>query len=488
MRLLVVSNRLPFSLKKKGDTYVFKESPGGLPTGLSSYLNSLPKDDSYIWIGWPGAQVEDKETQKLIADKALTQYRAVPVFLSQELVDEYYNGFSYQTLWPLLHSFTSFIRLHNEFWKSYLKAQELFAKAVLDVYQEGDLILVQDLHLMLLPKLIRDKKPHAKISFFLHVPFPPETFYKLLPKFWRARLLEGLLSSDLLGFHINEYARNFKSTLLSEFDMAVVGSEVLFNNRPVKIGAFPLGIDVASFIQKGESSETKEKKEFYRNMFPVEKIIFSVDRLDYTKGITNKIEGFAHFLKTHPEWQGRVSLIMIVAPSREGVPEFRKTKEDIDKKVGEVNGAFGTLSWTPITYQYRTYSQEDLIALYGIADVALITPLRDGMNLTAKEYLASRTDKKGVLVLSKMAGAAHELKEALLINPFHKESISGGILQALTMSDEEKIQRNTYMLERLKEHDVFAWAKSFNKALKSKKLLHRLNEWTKEPYPKRLIG
>jgi trehalose 6-phosphate synthase/phosphatase len=465
MRLIIVANRLPFSITKEGEQFNFKRSPGGLVSGFLSYLSSLPQGTDYLWLGWPGNTIEDQETQKLIKHKSLKEYNSLPVFLDQTQIDNFYRGFCNQTLWPILHNFSSFMELSDNFWKSYVEVNKLFAKQLLKVLRPDDLILIQDFHLMLLPKLIREKMPQAKISFFLHTPFPTHQFYKLLPKSWREGMLEGVLGADLIGFHTSEYTRNFKSNLSHIFGLESFDGQVMQGDRMVRFGTFPLGIDFKSFQSLSNSPEILKMREEYRQSLGQRKIIISVDRLDYTKGITNKIRGFSLFLKNHPDWHKKLSLLLIASPSREEIERFQMTKKEVDELVGEVNGELGTLDWMPIIYLHKSHSQEELIALYGLSDAALITPLRDGMNLVSKEYVASKTEKNGALILSRMAGAAHELKEGIMINPIDYESIAQGIETALTMSERERIDRFQILSARLREQTVFDWARQFNGAL-----------------------
>ncbi len=458
MRLLIVSNRLPVSLKKEGGKFVFEKSAGGLVSGLSDFLEGLGKSeeevDEYIWMGWPGMTIE-KEDEDYVRDTVQKDYNASPVFLSQKLMDKVYLGFCNKTIWPLFHYFPNYASFDNEFWSEYQKVNRIFCDEILKVLQPNDIIWVHDYHLFLLPGMLREKVKNP-IGFFLHIPFPSFEMYRMFPKESRNAILEGLLGSDLIGFHTYDYAQYFLRSVLRILGKENHMGTIDLPDRMVKVGSFPMGIEYNKFNQMDVSPFPSEKPG------PDEpKIVLSVDRLDYSKGIVNRLEGFELFLKKHPEWHGKVFLNMIVVPSRTGVTSYQKIKRRLDELVGKINGDYGKVNWTPIIYQYTSLPHKELIAQYRMSAVSLITPLRDGMNLVAKEYIASLTDQKGVLILSEFTGAAKELSETIIINPNNIEEIADGIAEALSIPEEEQIRRNKLMQKRLKRYNVTRWANDY---------------------------
>lgn len=468
MRLLIVSNRLPVTAGAKDGKLVFSESSGGLVSGLSTYIDSLKTSSviqsDYLWIGWPGATIPASLQTKMEVE-LLTRFRAVPVSLSEEAMDKFYHGFCNQTLWGLCHYFPSHVVYNQEFWEQYKQVNQAFCDAVLKLAKPDDVVWVHDYHLMLLPKLLRDKMPRLQIGFFFHIPFPSSEIFRLLPREWRTEILEGMLGADLVGFHTHDYTQYFLrcvSRILGyEHDLG----RIHLKDRTVKADTFPMGIDFKHFQQGGQDPEVKAEGEALKKTLAGFKVILSVDRLDYSKGILNRLRGYELFLKNHPEWHEKVVLAAVVVPSRIGVIHYQQMKREIDELVGEVNGKFGSLSWTPILYQYKSLQFPALSALYGASHAALVTPLRDGMNLVAKEYVASRIDRTGVLILSEMAGAAKEMGEAIIINPNHVAEIESAILEALEMPVEEQIRRNQIMQTRLKRYDVVRWANDFLQSL-----------------------
>ncbi len=458
MRLLIVSNRLPVAVSKTNGTFLFEKSAGGLVSGMSDFLSGLGKSvsdvDDYIWMGWPGMTIEKKDEDE-VRSRVGKEFNASPVFLSQTLMDKVYLGFCNKTIWPLFHYFPNHASFEKEFWTEYKHLNEIFRDEILKVVQPGDVIWVHDYHLMLLPAMLRNKL-HNPIGFFLHIPFPSYEMYRMFPKDSRSELLEGMLGADLVGFHTHDYAQYFLRSVLR-----ILGKEnhmgyVDFPDRVVKAGNFPMGIAFNKFHEMDVSPFPSAKPA------PGEpRIVLSVDRLDFTKGIINRLQGFALFLRRNPEWHGRVFLNMIVVPSRTGVKSYQNIKRRLDELVGNINGDFGNTKWTPVIYQYTSLPHKELIAQYRMSDVSLITPLRDGMNLVAKEYVASLQDRKGVLILSEFTGAAKELSETLIINPNNIDEIADAIAEALTIPAEEQIRRNTLMQKRLKRYDVNSWANEF---------------------------
>lgn len=458
MRLLIVSNRLPVSVKKEKGEFVTEKSAGGLVSGLTDFLQQLGKSESeiddYIWMGWPGSTIE-KEDEETVIGKVQEKFKAHPIFLSQNLMDNVYLGFCNKTIWPLFHYFPNYASFNNEFWTEYKKLNEIFCEEMLKVIQPNDIIWVHDYHLMLLPGMLRDKISNP-IGFFLHIPFPSFEMYRLFPKESRKEILEGLLGSDLVGFHTHDYSQYFLRSVLRILGKENHMGNVDLADRVAKVGTFPMGIEFDKFQEMDVSPFTCEKPGPDQ-----QKIILSVDRLDYSKGIINRLQGYEQFLKDHPEWHGRVFLNMIVVPSRTGVSSYQKIKRRLDELVGNINGNFGKVDWTPIIYQYKSFPHKQLIAQYRMSAVSLITPLRDGMNLVAKEYIASLQDQKGVLILSEFTGATKELSESIIINPNNINEIANGIAEALSIPDEIQIKRNKRMQKRLKRYNVTRWANDY---------------------------
>jgi len=464
MRLLIISNRLPFTIEEKEGKIEFKESSGGLVTGLSGYLDSLKSSSfttmEYIWVGWPGGNVKEKHYNE-IRKKALSEYNSYPVFISEKDMENFYYGFCNKTIWPLFHCFPVYTVYDEDFWNCYKKINEYFCESLIKILKPDDILWIHDYHLMLLPKFIREKFPDLSIGFFLHIPFPPFEIYRLLPKKWRTEILEGILGADLVGFHTNDYTQDFLKCVLRILGFEHNLGNIRLQDRIIKVDTFPMGIHYKKFFDAANTQEIQKEKENIKKMFEDTKIILSVDRLDYTKGIINRLQGFELFLEKNPQWHNKVTLLLIVVPSRIGVESYQRMKNKIDELVGKINGKFGNIKWTPIQYQFKYLHFENLVALYTASDIALITPLRDGMNLVAKEFIATRTDKTGVLILSEMAGAAKELGEAIIINPNHKEEIAQALKEALDMTVEEQKIRNDIMQKRLSNYDVIRWANDF---------------------------
>lgn len=462
-RLIIASNRLPVKIDKVETKLEITPSAGGLATGLKSYH----KNSDSIWIGWPGLMPESKKESEEIT-KLLKIEQCLPVFLDEELISNYYDGFSNATLWPLFHYFTEITEFNETYWEAYCKVNELFAEAIIENSQENDTVWVHDYQLLLVPNILRKKRPDLNIGFFLHIPFPSYELIRTLP--WREEIVEGLLGADLIGFHTYDYARHFISASKRLFGYDVDFTQIKLENRQVMVDVFPMGIDYKKFeshaleIQSKPIQErSKEHQDIDRFLLrmPNRKLILSIDRLDYTKGIPERIKAFRYFLEKHPEYKEKVSLIMLTVPSRTDVEHYQNLKNEIDILVGNTNGEFGTLNWNPVIYFYRSLPFDNLIELYSSADVALLTPLRDGMNLVAKEYIASKVNHKGVLILSEMAGAAKELGEAISVNPNNIADTADAIYQALTMSVEEQEKSIRTMQQRIKRYDIHKWASEF---------------------------
>jgi trehalose-phosphatase/alpha,alpha-trehalose-phosphate synthase [UDP-forming] len=460
MKIIIIANRLPVKIERKNDEFCIERSEGGLATGLGSLETEAEK----YWVGWPGVYAEDGADKQEITEK-LHELNYHPVFLSAEQIENYYEGYSNSTIWPLCHYFFSFIEYRAEYWEAYQQVNALFCDEALPLIESDDIIWVQDYQLMLLPKMLRDKKPNANIGYFLHIPFPSYELFRVLPE--REEVLEGLLGADLIGFHTHDYMRHFISAIYRVLDLNCNLDEINLEDRIVHVDAFPMGINYEQYHDAPKLPEVKKKAEMLKQRLGDETFILSVDRLDYSKGILHRLNGFAQFLDHHPEYHEKVSLTMIVVPSRDSVEMYANLKTKIDQAIGEINGKYSMLGWTPIYYFYRSFTFEELMAMYDIAEIALVTPLRDGMNLVAKEYLASKREKPGVLILSEMAGAAIELQEAITINPNDTDEIENAILQALTMPYKEKKERLRKMQKRISTQTVKKWANDFVKELQS---------------------
>lgn len=470
VRLLVVSNRLPFTVVEEEGCLKFKESAGGLVSGLSAYLDSLNGPSlsaaKYVWVGWPGISIDDKMKQKKLKEKALSEFGAYPVFLSEMEMENFYHGFCNKTIWPLFHYFSSYAIYKEDYWACYKQVNETFCDAVMEILKPDDVVWIHDYHLMLLPMLLRKRMPGAQIGFFLHIPFPSYEIFMLLPRKWREEILKGILGADLVGFHTYDYTQHFLRCALRILGHEHTMGRIMTANRTIKIDTFPMGIDFNRFHSAAqESEEVRAEMDKLKGALSGFRVILSVDRLDYSKGIINRLQGFELFLEKNPSYQKKVVFLLAVVPSRLDVEHYEELKKQIDETVGKINGRFGTVGWAPIVYQYTFLPFHQLVALYAIADVALITSLRDGMNLVAKEYIATRTKGTGVLILSEMAGAARELGEAIIINPNDREEIAAALVEALEMPQEEQAGRNQSMQNRLKRYDVIRWAEDFIQAL-----------------------
>jgi len=456
-KIILVSNRLSTSVQVEGETPYFMPSLGGLATGLSSFHSR----ENSLWVGWSGLP-SDHHTPEIhdeIARRLKEEHKSVAVSLSSEDIDKFYLGFCNNIIWPLFHYFVTYVGYENELWNSYREINERFARAVLEVAEPDDTIWVHDYQLMLVPQLIKDELPDVKIGFFLHIPFPSFEIFRLLP--WRERLLEGTLGADLIGFHTYDYARHYLSSvrrlLGNEHHMARITHE----DRIVQVDVFPMGIDYTKYYDSSLKPEVIQEIEDANARFSEVKVVLSVDRLDYTKGIPQRLRAFKRFLEASPEYRAKVVLVMIVAPSRVDVPQYRELKREIEELVSTINGSFGTITWTPIQYFYRSFGFDSLCALYNRADALLVTPLRDGMNLIAKEFVAAKRDYSGAIVLSETAGAARELGEAFVVNSSNIDEIADSLKKAIELPEDEQHRRNRRMHKRLKRYDIHYWAEDF---------------------------
>jgi trehalose 6-phosphate synthase/phosphatase len=458
-RVLIVANRLPVTVKATDSGVDVQRSAGGLATGLLR-----PHEQSGgLWIGWSGAPEELTADQQSGLDEQLAAMRLVSVPLTADQVTRYYENFSNGVLWPLFHYLLDQVPLHVRDWDAYAEVNELFADIVAKHYQPGDLIWVHDYQLLLLPDLLRKRLPDARIGFFLHIPFPSEELFRTLPQ--RDRLLRGLLGADLVGFHTPAYLRHFAASI-TQLGLTIEIDKVQLSDREVRLGVFPMGIDAAAFMKLADDPAVQQEARALRADESV-RLLVGVDRLDYTKGIPRRLLSYEKMLQTHPELRERVRLVQVAVPSRTGVEAYQEYRAIVEGLVGRINGDFGTPRWVPVHYIFRSLSEQELVALYRAADVMLVTPLRDGMNLVAKEFVASRTDGDGVLILSEFAGASWELPEAIQVNPYDVDGMAESAYRALTMDPEERRSRLAPLRIRVETYDVHRWAATFLEQLET---------------------
>lgn len=460
-RILIVSNRLPVKIQDNDGELNYHNSEGGLATGLSSVY----QQGDNIWIGWPGAVVTDNQKLKVMG--ALEERKLHPVFLTDEEVSDFYEGFSNETIWPLFHYFPSYAQFEPRYWDVYKSVNEKYAEIILNIATKDDVIWIHDYQLLLLPSLIRKKLPGVTIGFFQHIPFPSYEIFRLLP--WRKEILCGILGADLVGFHTYDDTRHFIDSVTRILGNSAIANELMIEDRKVVIDAFPIGIDYEKFHKLSEDATVRRNERKLKKLINNNKLLISIDRLDYSKGILHRLKAFRLLLERYPDLKGNIRLIQLIVPSRDNVAQYKELKEEMNRMVTDINGDFGTFSWQPIHHFYRSFPVNLLSTLYKAADVALVTPMRDGMNLVCKEYVASKIDKKGVLVLSEMAGASRELSEALMVNPNDIWDFCEKIYAALEMPEAEQKRRMTSMQDVVSKFDVFTWVKNFTERLEEVK-------------------
>ena len=464
-RFLIISNRLPVQISISDEKVDVTPSVGGLATGMKSVSNSFNSK----WIGWSGVDREELSVaQTEQVNKALKKEECVDVNLTEEEVELYYEGFSNKTIWPLFHYFNQFVEYEEEQWEAYKTVNRKFADVIAENIEGVDKIWVHDYHLLLLPQMIKERFPNVTIGFFLHIPFPSYELFRILP--WRNEIINGMLGADLLGFHTFDYERHFMSSVRRLLGYDININEISLPQRIVKVDNFPMGIDYDKFHNAAldsqkrsvrDKTDVRKELERYYLLYPETKFILSIDRLDYTKGLINRLEAFEYFLQEYPEYREKVTLVLLAVPSRVGVEQYQQMKSEVDEIVGRINGEYSAINRNPIWYFYRSLPFQNLVDLYNYCEIALITPIRDGMNLVAKEFVASKTDGRGVLILSEMAGASKEMSEALIINPNDKEQIAKAIETALEMPLDEQMERNSILQKRLKRYDLEKWATDF---------------------------
>ena len=450
-QLINVSNRLPVTID--GDKIT--KSSGGLVAALEG-LSAEQYD--IRWIGWPGG-VADPARQPEVERRLTDEYGCLPVFLSAEEEEAHYEGFSNSSVWPLLHYMPDYLRYEPDWWEQYRHVNQRFADKILSIAGEGDLVWVHDYQLLLLPGMLRAASPGLRIGFFLHTPFPAYEVFRCHP---RAReLIAGMLGADLLGFHTFGYLRHFRGAAARLLGLETGVTRVLSaEGRAASLGVYPIGINARKFEETLDQPEHRTRQEKFRQTFQGKRIVLSVERMDYTKGILHRLDAVDCFLAAH-ENRDDIKLIFVSVPSREGIEDYQDLRADVESRIGRLNGKYATLHNSPIHFIHGSVEFGDLCALYSIADAGLVTPLIDGMNLVAKEYLACQRDHSGPLILSEFAGAAEELFNALLVNPYDAQAVADSITRALEMPAGEKQARNQPMRERIRQHDAQHWAASF---------------------------
>ncbi|KAL4805671.1 glycosyl transferase [Aspergillus unguis] len=463
-RLVIVSNRLAVTLKKKDGKYISEPSSGGLVSSLSGISNTT----DMRWFGWPGMNIEDPEERK-VANAALAENNAVGIFLEEELAHSHYNVFSNGIAWPILH-YQSGVGFYEDAWVNYQKVNNVFAETVADAVCSGDKIWVHDYHLFLVPRLLREKLQargkKCPIGFTLHTPFPVYDFCRALPV--QDELLNGMLGADVLGFHTDGYRKNFIESCEEGLDAKRTGDDIEYDGHKAHTGTFIVGIDPRKFTDCLQTEETKKRIEEMRKIYDGKTVILGVDRLDYTKGLVQKLQGYDQFLREHPELKGKVVLIQVAIPSREDVKEYKELKDQLHQLVGEISGHHSTADGSPIAYMHHAVEFTDLASLYRIADICLINARRDGMNLVAAEYVACQKDKHGVLVMSKFTGAATFMhKGSIMFHPSSALQLSDALYEALTMEPERKKKMYQELEDFVYTNTSAEWGAKFTKALES---------------------
>ncbi|HSG32643.1 MAG TPA: bifunctional alpha,alpha-trehalose-phosphate synthase (UDP-forming)/trehalose-phosphatase, partial [Thermodesulfobacteriota bacterium] len=456
-KIIFVSNRLPVTIKRDQNNELEAIASGG---GLVTALSTFEKMSEKVWIGWPGVLDKRNKSENDEIKELLKQYDYRPVSLNSKQIKEYYEGFCNETIWPLFHYFVQYAIYEKTFWDTYRSVNQKFCDAVLKEARHDSIIWIHDYHLLLLPNMIRQKLPDARIGFFLHIPFPSSEIFRLIP--WCREIIDGLLGSDVIGFHTFDYVRHFAESVRRIVGIEHTLGQFTLGSRAVRVDTFPMGIDYNKFSKSPSEPVVKEKiSKLKKEIGGDYKVILSIDRLDYTKGIPNRLQAIEHFLDNNPGYKQKVIFIVVAVPSRTEVEHYKKLKENVEYLTGKINGKHGSIGWTPIWYLYRSFEFDDLIALYSIADILYITPIRDGMNLVAKEYVATKNDGNGVLILGEMAGTAKELGEAIIINPNDIEKTSNALKKALEMHINDKTARMKSMQKRLKRYDIKKWTNDF---------------------------
>lgn len=465
-KTIIVSNRLPVKISESENGPILQASEGGLATGLAS----IHRHEENIWIGWPGLLVENEDEQQFFTTQLKAQ-RLIPIFLTEEEINGFYEGFSNEVLWPVFHYISTYAHYDMNNWETYQRVNERFRDLILEHAGPKDTIWIHDYQLLLLPGLVREVLPEATIAYFQHIPFPSQELFRFIP--WRGELLAGMLGADLLGFHTFDDVRHFVSSATRLAPIHSRSNRLEVDGRAVFAEPYPMGIDSERFARLSMDQSVGQRTQQLRENFSGQQIILSIDRLDYSKGIVQRLQAYELFLNEHPEFHKKVILYMVVVPSRDTVQEYRRLKEQIDQLVGNINAQYGTFDWYPIAYFYHSYPVEEITALYNAADICLVTPMRDGMNLVCKEYIACRKNLDGILILSEMAGASKELIDALIVNPNNIHDTRDALLVALNMPPEEEKRRMENMRSLVFKFTVHHWAKLFMDRLKEVKSLQQ---------------
>ena len=453
-RLVVVSNRVPRVIFDESRPTVSAHQVGGLVAALYPALEK----HGGLWFGWSG-QITRHAAGKPLAHHALGSIELATMDLSEDEVERFYTGFCNRTLWPLFHSLAARIRLREEEYRAYRRINRRLGSALLPLLQPGDLVWIHDYHLMSLGAELRNGGWNGPLGFFLHTPFPPVEILTILP--WESELMEAMLAYDLVGLHTNLYRRNFLEAMRSELGGTCEASTYYDEGRKVRVGTYPIGTDPAAFEAWAKAPTEQDEVQNLRNTMHNRRIILGIDRLDYTKGIPERLLAFARLIERFPSWRRRVSMVQVSVPSRTRVAEYMTLKRRVDQLVGEINGRFGELDWVPIRYIYGSFSHPELAQMYREAHVCLVLPLRDGMNLVCKEYVASQVGDPGVLVLSRFCGAAEELRAAVIVNPYDINGTARALNQALLMPREERARRMAALRERVYANTANNWRDKF---------------------------
>jgi len=478
-RLVLASNQLPVQINWQNGKYLIDKEEETTISGLQNFYGEFETE----WVGLTPFENHDFNAKEVRAlETALKPFHCVPIFPRERDRNLHLHGFARNTLWPLFHYFTEHVTYSEVAWKAYVKINRLYAEKILKIIQEGDILWVHDYHLLMLPQMIREERPDTSIGLFIHIPFPSFELFRLLP--WRLELIDGMLGADLIGCQTYDNVRHFMSSVRRLKGVDSVFNRISIGERTLKVDVFPKGINYERFQNKAleihsdysKPSVIQEEMKLFKESGQLEKLIISIDKLDYTKGIPQRIRAFERFIQTYPEYNGRISMIVQAIPSGETSDSFFNLKSQVDELVGRINGNYGTITWTPVRYLNQTFTMDERIELYSLSDIALILPLRDGMNLVSKEFVASRHDGTGVLILSELAGASKELHEALLVNPNDLDAIADAIKDAIEMPEEEQIRRNKVMMMRLHRYTVGRWASEFIKSLEGVK---EIQEFTK---------
>lgn len=465
-RIIIASNRLPFQIVERGGKITLIQSSGGLVSSMVSYFEKRKHEGGHaemqkpLWIGT--SELREEKFRRLIEGKNVDEnFELSSVYLPEVTREKFYNGFCNDIIWPLFHYFPSYAKFNSDYYEHYVSANQFFCNKLLEVYRPGDIIWVHDYHLMLLPGMIRKALPDAAIGFFLHIPFPSFELFRIIPNIWKTEILNGLLGADFIGFHTNDYMQHFLKSVQQVLGCEIALRKIMLADRIVVADALPVSIDFNKFYTASNLPAVYDEKNNIKKTTDGKQLIISVDRLDYAKGIINRLEAMELFFEKYPEYRGKVSYIMVVVPSRDIITKYKQNKREIEQLVSGINGKYGSIGWMPVVYQYKSVDFIRLAALYFAADAALVTPLRDGMNLVAKEFVSTRIDRRGVLILSETAGAASELAESLIVNPADRHQMAEGIYKALNMPLEEQRQRIEAMQNRIKSYDVVNWVEDF---------------------------